>query len=334
LLICKKLEPFYTYLTPHAALLLSLILAQLSYCLIEKPIKNRLLPSPKKTLLYMLLISVIAAFAIALMHQSAKSKYESSNQQKILSVKNFSPSLYQYKNCDTWYHSDKLHPCTFGNHRMQKTVVLIGDSIAAQWFTPLLEYAQEKGVKLIVLNKSSCPIVNLSYHLQEIRQEYSVCTEWRNKAIQYINHLQPGMVIISHANDYPFTEMQWFLGSQDIFNAINPSIAIKVILGTPKHNIDPVLCLSRADHISKFFGDITFKQCDSKLTIPEQIDGQKEAILAFSHVEMIDMNELICPKHRCSAVLNGVTTYRDDKHLSVEFSRSLKTELVNRLFSE
>src|SRR5690606_10377108 len=51
--------------------------------------------------------------------------------------------------------------CEFGDTDSDKTVVLIGDSHAAQWFPALESIAQENGWKLLTRTKSSCTPVSV-----------------------------------------------------------------------------------------------------------------------------------------------------------------------------
>ena len=47
--------------------------------------------------------------------------------------------------------------CTYGDRSSSKTIVLYGDSHAAQWFPALEKIANENGFKLVSLTKSACP---------------------------------------------------------------------------------------------------------------------------------------------------------------------------------
>jgi peptidoglycan/LPS O-acetylase OafA/YrhL len=47
--------------------------------------------------------------------------------------------------------------CTYGDKSSDKTIVLYGDSHAAQWFPALEKLANENGFKLVSLTKSACP---------------------------------------------------------------------------------------------------------------------------------------------------------------------------------
>jgi hypothetical protein len=59
-----------------------------------------------------------------------------------------------------------------------KTAVLLGGSIGAQWFSALTGMLDAKHWRLIVLSKSSCPMVDEAFFYECICREYSECAEW------------------------------------------------------------------------------------------------------------------------------------------------------------
>ena len=61
--------------------------------------------------------------------------------------------------CHVNYGETKSALCTYGSKKAAKTIILYGDSHAAQWFPALEKLAQEKGFRLISLTKSACPSV-------------------------------------------------------------------------------------------------------------------------------------------------------------------------------
>ena len=69
------------------------------------------------------------------------------------------PAVYG-DGCHVNYGETKSGYCTYGNKSSNKTIVLYGDSHAAQWFPALEKLATARGFKLVSLTKSACPAVD------------------------------------------------------------------------------------------------------------------------------------------------------------------------------
>jgi hypothetical protein len=54
-------------------------------------------------------------------------------------------------------------PCVYGSPAPQRTVMLLGDSHALQWFPALDRAARTRRWRLVSLTKTTCPPVQLSF---------------------------------------------------------------------------------------------------------------------------------------------------------------------------
>lgn len=52
---------------------------------------------------------------------------------------------------------------------------------------------------------------------------------------------------------------------------------------------------------------------------------------ALPHVVFLDLNDLVCPRDACRAMLDGRVVFRDDHHMTASFSRSLAGLLAARM---
>jgi len=80
------------------------------------------------------------------------------------------PELYSH-DCDSWFHDAIVKPCVFGSADSEKTVVLIGDSIAAQWFVAIPRIFTQPDWRVVVLTKSSCPMVDVDFFYDRIGKQ-------------------------------------------------------------------------------------------------------------------------------------------------------------------
>ena len=81
-----------------------------------------------------------------------------SPDQARYNVRNDLPRVYR-DGCHQPFRKDDSPECVYGDKHGARTMVLFGDSHAAQWFPALERIAQEKKWRLISLTKSACPSV-------------------------------------------------------------------------------------------------------------------------------------------------------------------------------
>src|SRR5690606_21408666 len=133
------------------------------------------------------------------------------------------PIIYR-DGCDDWFNGDEIKPCRYGSKTANKIVVLLGDSIGAQWFNTLTEIYHPDEWALVVLTKSSCPMVEEPFFYQRIGREYTECSSWRDKALIWISEQQPDAVFIGSTASQGFTDEQWINGSQKVLNKLSASV--------------------------------------------------------------------------------------------------------------
>ena len=57
-----------------------------------------------------------------------------------------------------------------------------------------------------------------------------------------------------------------------------------------------------------------------------------QAAARFENAHMLDFNDLVCPGRRCAAQSSdGLTVFRDKRHLTVTFVKAQVTEALSRL---
>ena len=86
--------------------------------------------------------------------------------------------------------------CTYGDLSSDKTIVLYGDSHAAQWFPALEKLAEENNFKLISLTKSACPAPEVR-KVQVGAYKNADCFKWRENSAKRMRELQPAAIILS-----------------------------------------------------------------------------------------------------------------------------------------
>ncbi|MGB0064206.1 MAG: acyltransferase family protein, partial [Terracidiphilus sp.] len=239
LVIGQQLFPSGSLAVRLAAIAVAAALAALTYWLVENPIRFHpfLLPRPGLTLKLALIaacisIGALGTWRISLLH--------SAQYQKFNQVLHDIPTLY-LRGCSSELTDPRPRLCSFGETQSPRsTVVLFGDSHAAEWFPALEEIAQEQHWKLISLVKPGCTPLKLEEESWPVMGR--VCAEWWRSSIAQIHALHPDMVIVScstihtEANGTLLTDpARWQQAARATFVALSqPGTQIRFLRNTPQ----------------------------------------------------------------------------------------------------
>ena len=315
----------------------SLLLAAMSYRWVEAPIRHqaRWTARPGITVLSALALMLTANVMCIKWFNSAANWMHSPNQQRYAKARGDAPAIYRMR-CDDWYHSDKVHPCWFGPRDAKHTVVLLGDSIGAQWFPAVARVFDRPDWRVLVLTKSSCPMVDEPMFYPRIGRDYSECTTWRNHALEQVASLHPDIVILGSVQTPDFTQAQWVDGTARVLQTISPNSGhIYLLRGTPHLPFDGPSCLSAHSWMSWLHARHNTchapaydKHANGVYQWLEQASGR------FANVTALDMNDAVCPDGECAAERDGVVVFRDAQHMTATFAESLSSELSHRVGRE
>lgn len=315
-----------------ALVLLSLLLASMSYRFVELPIRMSTVLARRPG--FILLISSVLMLGtvalVSLWQFNAKSWTSHSSQSRFQQVRADMPIIYaDIWNCDEWYRSAKVNVCAFGSKDAKHTVVIFGDSIGLQWFPVVAKIYEKPDWKIMVITKSSCPMVDQAFFYQRIAREYVECTQWRNSTLGALSTLNPDVVILGSALGYPFSQSDWVEGTSRVLDVISKvSDETYIIRATPAISFDGPACLSRK-HWQSFFLS-TSNKCQESYASKQNDDvyqSLQQAAKRYDNVEVLDFNELICPNGLCSAEEQGKIVFRDTQHLTASFVESLSNRI-------
>jgi peptidoglycan/LPS O-acetylase OafA/YrhL len=207
--------------------------------------------------------------------------------------------------------------CEYGDINSSDVIVLYGDSHAAQWLPALDLIGRKYGIKIVSLTKSSCPSAEV---IKELSSQYVVtdCQEFRNKSVTRISRIRPMAVIMTGMQpEYePYSNRDgsdwWLKGEAKALARIKSLTAFPIyITDTPLPQRDIPTCLSQK----------LGSKCDhSKPMSPLVAPG----------FETINPTPWLCTQ-TCPAIIDGVVTYRDQSHISVDMSKHLAPRLAEEL---
>lgn len=316
-----------------ALVLGSLLLAWLSWSLVEAPIRHsaRILQPPRRAILGALLLMGCAVAGSFQWQAMARQTLAQPAYQRILRARMDVPVLYQ-KQCDQWYRSDVLLPCEFGNPQAPRTVVVLGDSIGLQWFPAIERVFDPAQWRIVVMTKSACPIVDAPIFYARIGREYVECARWREAAMARIAEIAPDTVILGSSQTYDFSPEQWRYGTARILHRLAPAAgSVHILRGTPMLPFDGPDCLMLR---GRPWGHIAHTSCAAPASNVQSdvvFRSLQTAASGFANVRVVDMTRAICPDGTCAAQRYDTPAYRDDRHLTASFVASLALALAAEL---
>ncbi|MEP7455658.1 acyltransferase family protein [Phyllobacterium sp. SB3] len=225
------------------------------------------------------------------------------------------PASYREK-CHQDKEEEEATECNSGTPSSNKLIVLVGDSVAAQWAPALEKIAFQEDFKLVSVTKSACPYARVQVELEG--EHYPSCMRWRDDMISEIAQMRPSMIFASQASNYfDVSDEEMENGFKSVWqDFLATGAKLYVIESTPLLPFDPADCLARnagpciytRDDVSK--ASVLFKAAQ---TMPA--------------VDYIDMTDGICLTNTCSVVVGNVIAWRDPVHLSATYAGLLSSYL-------
>lgn len=313
---------------------LSLLVASLSYRFFETPIRHyrKLLAKPRMAVFVGLAIMVLAGSFALRWQQASLTRLKTPGQLRYAAAHFDAPVIYRM-GCDDWYFSASVKTCAFGDKDAKHTAVVIGDSVGLQWFPAYARVFDRPDWRLLVLTKSSCPMVDDPFFYARISREYTVCGEWRKAALKDIAGWNPDIVILGSTFTYPFTQRQWIDGTRDVLQVLEGHAKkIYIMRATPVPAFDGPSCLAPRSWLYEALSQRA--QC-AKAVHSTRFDNAwrwlHAAVQPFGNVHLMDVNDHVCPHDVCHAALDGKIVFRDDMHMTASFAASLSPEVGKAL---
>lgn len=332
--------------TKMLAILVSLGLAIITHRIVENPIRYtpRLRGAPRRSLAFGLALSLTpVAVAFALPAAGGRTApIGGPSAMTAEQAKKDDPSRL-VGGCHQTTGVRILGACVFGDPEGDKTIALIGDSHALNWFPALDQASKSRGWRLLVWTKSACPVTDVEAYNDRLKRRYSECTPWRKNLFAHLQSIGPlDLVIIGRTFVYQTLTLDqggkrltastigptWREASLRSFRSL-ASVAPRIVVmrDNPHTSRPPLECLSenpaapgkcsfpRRNHI----------QPDSSLTRAERATGVESLVF-------LDLTQTICPQAMCPVVTrDGIIIYRDQSHLTATYSRSLAGEIARRV---
>ena len=231
--------------------------------------------------------------------------------------------------------------CTYGRRDGTKVVVVIGDSVMAQWWAAIDGAARRGGWRVVWMSKTACPAADVTISSGSSR--YAACDTWRRNVLTKVRNLprvdllvmsgSSRSTLLRRANWAVITDpdaerMEWEAGYRRTVDRVAGQVRRVVILrDTPSFRFLVPSCLA-----AKFGWT---QPCSGlRSSSLEALHWQAETAVdaRYAWVRATDMADWICQPTRCWPVTsNRILRYRDAHHLTNTYSVALAPAMYSRL---
>lgn len=255
------------------------------------------------------------------------------------------PSVQQLKqdysrggDCPAFYRSDgSWELCARADPDGDRTIVVVGDSHARQWGSPLDLLAGREGYTAYHLVRLGCPAADVTPWLNKRAGPNLVCDRFHAWTEEQVRALQPDVVVLAtsfNPNGYVVDGAQVLDETQRLrllregvarlILRLGPDAGRVVVIGDPPAvQVSPVKCLLHA----KTLGRCAASGSALSLGATEAVRGAaSDAGAAY-----VSTAEWFCLDNYCPTVLGELLSYRDQNHVSDTYARYLTEVLGQRL---
>ncbi|WP_158645610.1 acyltransferase family protein [Stackebrandtia albiflava] len=255
---------------------------------------------------------------------------------------NLKPSLEDAKDDQPVTYPDGCHlgfdettaesDCLYGDPNGENTMVLMGDSHAAQWFPALEAIAREAGWRLFNATKSACPVADVATYNSTFDRPYTECIDWRNATFEWITQTRPQLAVIStsdgnSADGQGNLDQLWLDGISSTVDRLQEGdTRVAYLADTPSFAHDVPECI--ADNLS----NVT--PCVQATTEGYREPNRRQMVidmLSQTEVKVIDPGAWICGPETCPVIVGNLMVFKDKHHLSTPYVRMLTPLLADAL---
>lgn len=234
--------------------------------------------------------------------------------------------------CELGFGRDQIKRCTYGDRGSHTTVVLFGDSHAGHWFDALNWISKRRHWRLVVMTKEGCTPAEVTFQADPT----SRCADWREKAKARIVRLDAALVIVSWARWIePLASQKvgvtrgyggpWQDGTAAIFQFLRRSAKQVIFISDT-----PYLPQSVPDCVAGHLSDVrpcTIKRSDA--TVLPAIKAAELRIAKQEQISSIDPTSWLCAPRVCPVIVGDRLLYHDKSHMTTEWSRFIAPILGN-----
>jgi peptidoglycan/LPS O-acetylase OafA/YrhL len=260
--------------------------------------------------------------------------------------KNLQPSLTDAPDDDPVIYRDGCHldfealrtpaRCEkYGDPHGRTTLVLFGDSHAAQWFPAMQRIAKKRHARLAVFTKGACAAAAVKIYLPAVKAPYEQCVTWRENTLARISQLHPSLVVMSSNADggHPLgvsggDDRAWTTAWERTADRIDRAGTRVVYL-----NDTPWPTGNVPDCVAEHPRSVQTCAAPTQTAAGSPRRTMVAEALREDGVTVVDPMPWFCSVSTCPVVVGNTLVYKDDSHISVPYAELLAPLLGEKLTS-
>jgi peptidoglycan/LPS O-acetylase OafA/YrhL len=250
----------------------------------------------------------LAAANLPILEQASINQVVPSNLRPALGVAyQDKPPIYA-NGCIVGDDTSTPKDCVYGDPEGAVTVVLFGDSHAAQWFSAFEAASLKHGWRLVVLTKKGCPTATIPV-TNPVRAPQ--CGPWRDQVLARIGEIHPDLVVMSAYRYNGSDDVSWKAGLDTTLTNLRPLATRVLLLGdTPTPKVDVPSCVAGHLHdVGNCMSTRTDAIRPGRLTAEFEVAREHDA-------DFITTYDWLCTDQWCPVVIGDVLVYRDNSHIT------------------
>jgi peptidoglycan/LPS O-acetylase OafA/YrhL len=234
-------------------------------------------------------------------------------------------------------HVATVKPCYYGDTKKPTLkVVLVGDSMAGNWWAPLDQIATQQHWELITELHATCAWTATQLYDPVNKGAFPTCHQWGVSVLHdLVTTIRPDVVITSELGSttslaHPAPSSQ---ASKDVGDGMatywrqlqEHGIGVIAIRETPQIGLNGPDCVAQ------------YGAAGPACSVPRSEAEGADWPISYADrtvggtVPVIDMNSLICGPVSCPAVVGNVLVYMDSHHLTQSYAQTLAPYLRGKL---
>lgn len=254
------------------------------------------------------------------------------NLSRFESAVNDRPKLYG-QGCHLQFLEAEPKLCAFGPADATRSVVLLGDSHAAQWFPALEVLALRNHWRLVTITKAACPALDLRTYNPVLHREYHECETWRDRAIARIKELRPALLVMASASYYDVDPAVRAEALARFSFRLRPNVeTLVVVRDTPRPGFNVPSCLARAEwRGADGRATCTYGRESERVWYEGQMQAERTVLARHRGSYYVDLSRSLCSSERCEVVRGPLVLFSDAHHLTASFAATLAEPLQEAL---
>ena len=235
--------------------------------------------------------------------------------------------------CNPTWTQVEVPACVWGDPNGTHTLVLMGDSHAAQWIDAFDQVGKRLHWKIVLLTKSACGAPDISFYDYANKGAYPACDQWHTYAINRINQLDPSVVVLSSDVVYPLnghhqliTASTWTAGLVKTLDAITAPGVQKIVLGDVPSLGNPYPGEVAANCLALHASNVQACSTPTPIAIRAGLRQADQAGAQQGGASYIDVTPWFCSS-TCTAVVGNMLVFADSGHITNQYAAFLSGEL-------